>query len=334
MKPSIFILGERPYQLVFGPEERRAIESLVEVKGVFHSREEALQCPETLKDVEIIFSGWGGPRVDTEFLAKAPRLKLVLHAAGSVRPIVSDAFWERGVRICSAYGANAIPVSEFTFAAVVFCLKRAFSLNRKVVQGRTFQSSFPGPNVPGCYGTTVGIVSLGMVGRRVCQLLRNLQVRILAYDPYVRPENAKDLGVDSLCSLEDLFRSSDVVSLHAPLLPETEGMIRYHHLVRLKEGASFINTSRGAVVNEPDLIRFLKERPDVQAVLDVTHPEPPVPESPLYDLPNVFLTPHLAGSLGGECRRMGQFMVEELDRYLKGEPLRWEITREQFAISA
>ncbi len=173
-----------------------------------------------------------------------------------------------------------------------------------------------------------------MVGRRVCQLLRNLEIRILAYDPYVRLEDAKQLGVDSLCSLEDLFRFSDVVSLHAPLLPETEGMIRYHHLSLLKEGASFINTSRGAVVNEPDLIRFLQERPDVQAVLDVTHPEPPVPESPLYDLPNVFLTPHLAGSLGGECRRMGKYMVEELGRYLRGEPLCWEITKERFAISA
>ena len=334
MKSSVIILGERPYQLVFGAEERKAIEALVEVKGVFHSREEALKHPEILKEVEIIFSGWGGPRIDAEFLDKTPSLKLVLHAAGSIRPIVSEAFWERGVRICSAYGANAIPVSEFTFAAVVFCLKRAFSFNRKVLRERSFQSTFPGPDVPGCYGTTVGIVSLGMVGRRVCQLLRNLEVRILAYDPYARPEEAKSLGVDSLCSLEDLFRFSDVVSLHTPLLPETEGMIRYQHLTRLKEGASFINTSRGAVVNEPELIRFLQERPDVQAVLDVTHPEPPVPESPLYDLPNVFLTPHLAGSLGGECRRMAQFMMEELERYLRGEPLRWEITRERFAILA
>ena len=328
------MLGERPYQLVFGTRERKAIEALVEVKGVFHSREEALKHPETLKEVEIVISGWGGPRIDEEFLVKAPSLKLVLHAAGSIRPIVSEAFWERGVRICSAYGANAIPVSEFTFAAVVFCLKGAFSFNRKVAKERRYQSTFPGPDVPGCYGTTVGIVSLGMVGKRVCQLLRNLEVRILAYDPYIRLEEAKSVGVDSLCSLEDLFRSSDVVSLHTPLLPETKGMIRYSHLCLLKEGASFINTSRGAVVHEPELIRFLQERPDVQAVLDVTDPEPPAPESPLYDLPNVFLTPHLAGSLGGECRRMAQFMVEELKRYLRGEPLRWEIKKERFLISA
>ncbi|MCX7787831.1 MAG: hydroxyacid dehydrogenase [Spirochaetes bacterium] len=334
MKTSVFILSERPYQLVFGPSERKAIESQVSVKGVFHSREESLRHPDILREVEILFSGWGGPRIDEEFLEKAPKLKLVLHAAGSVRPIVSDAFWERGIRICSAYGANAIPVSEFTFAAVVFCLKQAFFFQRKVSKERRYQSDFPGPDVPGCYGTTVGIVSLGMVGRRVCQLLRNLEVRILAYDPFVRSEDAKSLGVDSLCSLEDLFRSSLVVSLHTPLLPETEGMIRYHHLCLLQKGAGFINTSRGAVVNEPELIRFLQERKDVQAVLDVTHPEPPIPESPLYDLPNVFLTPHLAGSLGGECRRMGQYMVEELSRYLKGEPLQWEITKERFLISA
>ncbi len=160
MQSSVFILGERPYHLVFGPEEQKAIESLVTVKGVFHSREQALKHPEVLEEVEIILSGWGGPKIDEEFLEKAPRLKLVLHAAGSIRPIVSEAFWKRGIRICSAFGANAIPVSEFTFAAVVFCLKRAFSFHQKVLKERTYQSTFPGPDVPGCYGTTVGIVSL------------------------------------------------------------------------------------------------------------------------------------------------------------------------------
>lgn len=334
MKKSVFILGKRPYDLVFGPEEREEISRWVEVCGVYHSREEALAHPDVLKDVEIVWSGWGGPRVDKEFLDKAPNLKVVLHAAGSVRPIVSDVFWDRGVRICSAYGANAVPVAEFTLASIIYCLKQAFALHRKVREEHTFQSTFPGPDVPGAYGTTVGIVSLGMVGRRVCQMVRNLQVHIIAYDPYVNEEDARSLGIEALCGLEELFSRSDVVTVHAPLLPATEGMIGYEHFRLLKPGAAFINTSRGAVVREPDLIRFLKERPDIQAVLDVTHPEPPLPDSPLYTLPNVFLTPHIAGSLGGECRRMGQFMLEELKRYLRGEPLQWEITKERFPLSA
>jgi phosphoglycerate dehydrogenase-like enzyme len=93
----------------------------------------------------------------------------------------------------------------------------------------------------------------------------------------------------------------------------------------MKPGASFINTARGAVVNEADLIAVLREREDLFAVLDVTYPEPPAPDSPLFDLPNVLLTPHIAGSLNNECRRMGRTMVEELGRWLRGEPLRYRV---------
>jgi phosphoglycerate dehydrogenase-like enzyme len=188
----------------------------------------------------------------------------------------------------------------------------------------------PGRPVPGAYGTTVGIISLGMVGRQVCRMLKNLAVRIIAYDPYVTPEQAKQAGAESLCSLEEIFSAADVVSLHAPWIAETENMVRGDHFRLMKTGASFINVARGAVVHEKEMIESLKKRPDIQAILDVVHPEPPLSGSPLYDLPNVFLTPHIAGSLGDECRRMGQFMIEECKRYLSGEPLRWEITRERF----
>jgi phosphoglycerate dehydrogenase-like enzyme len=131
-----------------------------------------------------------------------------------------------------------------------------------------------------------------------------------------------------LLPLDELFRRADVVSLHTPLLKETEGMITGAHLASMKPGATFINTARGAIVREKEMIEALKKRPDLQAVLDVTHPEPPEPGSPLYTLPNVILTPHIAGSMDGECRRMGRYMVEELRRFVDGKPLRWQITRE------
>ena len=137
-----------------------------------------------------------------------------------------------------------------------------------------------------------------------------------------------------LVSLEEIFLKSDVVSLHTPWLPETENMINARLLRLLPPGATLINTSRGAVVNEKDLCEVLRERADVTAVLDVTHPEPPAQDSPLYELDNVVLTPHISGSMESEVARMGHWMADELKRCLRGEPLQYQITRAMLATAA
>jgi phosphoglycerate dehydrogenase-like enzyme len=154
---------------------------------------------------------------------------------------------------------------------------------------------------------------------------------VLAYTS--SEEKASRLGAEK-CSLEAIFNRSDVVSLHTPWLKETEGMITGEHLALMKPNATFINTARGAVVREQEMIEVLQQRPDLFAILDVTYPEPPKPGSPLYTLPNVILTPHIAGSLDNECQRMGRYMVDELERYLAGEPLQWAISREKAATLA
>ncbi len=258
---------------------------------------------------------------------------MVFYGAGSVRSIVSDAFWERGCRITSAYAANAVPVAEYTLSQILFSLKRGwyYVLESKKRGGYVQKSGISGglsPFMPGAYRSTVGIVSLGMIGRLVCEHLRRFDVQVLAYDPFCSDAEAAELGV-KLCSLEELFRRSDVVSLHTPWLKETEGMITGDHVAAMKENATFINTSRGAVVREGEMTAVLRERSDIYAVLDVTYPEPPEAGSPLFSLPNVVLTPHIAGSMAGECRRMGRYMVDELKRYQNDEPLKWEITREK-----
>jgi phosphoglycerate dehydrogenase-like enzyme len=182
-------------------------------------------------------------------------------------------------------------------------------------------------NVPGGYCTKVGLVSLGAVGRATAQLLKPFEFKLLAYDPFLPPEHARELNV-GLVSLEELFRECDVISLHAPWIPETERMITGKLIASMKEGATLINTSRGAIVAEDEMIEALTRRPDLSAVLDVTHPEPSAPDSPLRSLPNVVLTPHIAGSMQGECARMGSWMVDELRRYVSGEPLRHQVTRD------
>ena len=327
---ALYVLDGEAFEKIYGEEERESVAELADVYAPPQTRDSVSRNPRVLAEAEVILSGWGAPTMDDAFLAAAPNLRAVLYGAGSIRRVATPALWERGVHITSAYAANAVPVSEYTLASILFSLKRgwhfAFSARRK--------NALPGQGqVPGAYGSTVGLVSLGMVGRLVRERLRPFDLRVVAYDPYVTPEEARVLGVD-LVSLEDLFASSDVVSLHAPWLPETEGMILGSHLTSMKRNATLINTSRGAVVREAEMVEVLKERPDLWAVLDVTYAEPPEPGSRLYDLPNVVLTPHIAGSLGPECRRMGRLVVDELRRYVAGEPLEHEITRESATLMA
>ncbi|HUS46848.1 MAG TPA: hydroxyacid dehydrogenase [Phycisphaerae bacterium] len=329
MPKALYILGDTAYGVIYKAVAEQ-IASLVDVYAPPQTSEVIDADPAVLADMEIMLSGWKGPRVDERFLAAAPRLKAVFYGAGSIRATVSDAFWDRGITICSAWGANGIPVAEYTIAQIVLLLKKvwhyALRIKREKAWGRRI-------GVPGAYGSTVGIISLSLVGRRVCELLRPFDLKIVAYDPYAQPQTAKELNVE-LVSLADIFRRSDVVSLHTPWLKETEGLITGEHFRMMKHDAAFLNTARGAVVRQNEMIEVLRQRPDLWAVLDVTHPEPPEAGSPLYELPNVVLTPHIAGPVSGESRRQGEFMLSELKRYLAGQPLQWQVTREKAAIMA
>jgi len=330
MLKGLYILNESAFKDIYGQAEQEEIAKLVDIYAPPQTAQSVKENPSVLRDAEVIFSGWGGPKMDEDFLAHAPNLKAVFYGAGSVKGIVTDALWDRGIIVTSAYAANAIPVAEYTISQILFCLKRGWHFALYIKR----EGKYPKRDwVPGAYGSTVGIISLGMIGRRVCRLLRNFDLKVIAYDPFVKPEEAQQLGVE-LCSLDDVFKRADVVSLHTPWLKETEGMITGRHFELMKPNASFINTARGAIVRENEIIEVLKRRPDIQVVLDVTYPEPPEPGSPLYTLPNVILTPHIAGSLCKECNRMGRYMVDELKRYINGEPLQWQITREKIAIMA
>jgi phosphoglycerate dehydrogenase-like enzyme len=321
----MFLLRRDAYEEIYGERERADIAGLVDLVGPPQTAESVSGVPELLRETELLLSGWRLPRLDSTFLAGAPRLRAVFYAAGSVRGFVTDALWERGIRVTSAAAVNAIPVSEYTLAVILFSLKHGWRLAREA--RRT--GALPARNgLPGAFESTVGLISLGAVGRLVCERLRPFDLRLLAYDPNVTAREAAVLDVE-LCSLEQLFERSDVVSCHTPLVDTTRGMITGAHLDAMKPGATFVNTARGAVVRESELVEVLTRRPDLEAVLDVTDPEPPAAASPLYALPNVVLTPHIAGSLGHERRRLGAAIVEELRNYLSGRPLRWEVTRER-----
>jgi len=323
-----FILGDSAFRDIYGDGALTAIQPAAQLLGApINAKTLSANPPPWIHDTEVLFTGWGGPRLDPHTLSLLPRLRVVFHGAGTLRSLIDDGSWPQGIEFTAAAAMNAIPTSEFAFGAILLSLKRAWQNAAFARARRTFP--FPHLSVPGGVGSAVGIVSLGQIGRRVAERLRTLEVDILAHDPFAPPQLFAQLGAHS-CSLEELFTRSDVVSLHAPLLPSTRGIIDARLLDFLKPNATLINTARGGLINEPDLIDFLLARHDVQAVLDVTEPEPPPPDSPFWDLPNVFLTPHVAGSLGPECRRMGRAMIEEFHRYARGEPLRYTVTREQF----
>jgi phosphoglycerate dehydrogenase-like enzyme len=327
MLKGLFVLGPGNYERIYSPTDQQLIRQQVEIYAPPQSANDAVSNRAVLQDADVIFSGWGGPHMDADFLAAAPNLKAVFYGAGSIRGLVTDAFWERGIVISSAAAANAIPVAEFTLAQIFMSLKRTWFY---VLEGKRSGEWVQRRPVPGAYGSTVGLISLGLIGRRVAELLRPFDVQVIAYDPFVSGATAAELGVE-LVSLDEVFSRAEVVSLHAPWLPETVGLVNGAHFAQMKPDSTFINTARGAIVREDEMIAVLQQRPDIYALLDVTYPEPPVAGSPLYSLPNVILTPHIAGSMDGECWRMGHFMVEELERYLKGEVLRYAVTQEQFA---
>lgn len=330
MLKGLYILDKHAYDNIYGEEERKDILKYVDIYGPPQTAETIKNSISLLKDADVIFSGWGCPHMDKEFIEAAPNLKAVFYGAGSIKYLVSDAFWDKGILITSAYAANAIPVAEYTLSQILYSLKLGWYYALSTKRDKKYP---PKKVAPGGYKSTIGIISLGMVGRRVCELLRPFDVKVIAYDPFVKKEDAAKLNV-KLCSLEDIFKNADVISLHTPWLKETEGMIKGIHFSSMKQNATFINTARGAVVNENEMIDVLTKRSDITVVLDVTYPEPPRPKSPLYILPNVVLTPHIAGSMYKECNRMGRYMVEELERYVKGEKLRYMITRERSAFLA
>jgi phosphoglycerate dehydrogenase-like enzyme len=328
---ALFALDPDAINIVYGPEDRRAMDELVDIPDLVLTPDNWRLYAGQLAEADFIFSGWKAPRFDAEFLASAPRLRAVFYAAGSIRYCVSDAFWARDIVITSAYEANAVPVAEYTVAVAILALKQFWRRAELARRGEGW-GDHTRP-ITGAFRATIGLVSFGMIARKVAEQLVSHGARILVYCPYLSESEAAFLGVRRAC-IEEVFRESDVVSVHTPLLPETIGLVKGGMVSLMKRDATLINTARGSVFDQPSVIAALRSRPDLTAVLDVTDPEPPQADDPLFTLPNVIVTPHIAGSHGRECQRMASYMVEELRRYLAGQPLRWRVTREMIQTMA
>jgi len=286
---------------------------------------------ELLPGTEAIITSWKSPNITDEHLAQAPDLKIVAHGAGSVKNRLAPAGHERGIVLLSASDVIAEAVAEYTLWAMLSGQRSFYRYEKlmKVDRGWKAPDEYYGHYL---YTKKVGIISASMVGRRVIDLIKPFNCDVMVYDPYLSAEDAQKLGVRSV-SLEDLFSTSDIISVHAPVTPETKGMITADHFASIPDDALFIHTARSWVLDEDALVAELqKER--FTAYIDVFAKEPLAPEHPIRDLDNVFLTPHVSGHSIETRMRLVEDVVYDMERFFKGEPLRLAVSYERLKIMA
>lgn len=324
---SILIGDPAMCKHAFPAQVRKTLAAWTQLPETPVTKEEILAQPDTYQDVALIFSTWDMPHFTQEEIQRCfPTLQAVFYAAGSVQHFARE-FLTAGIHVFSAWAANAIPVAEYAAAQILLANKGfhyAARINRSLEQRQKALERFW--QMPGSFDTPVGILGAGMVGQALIGLLKHHRLDLCVYDPYLSDESAAALGVRKL-PLEEIFSTCQVVSNHIADRPETAGMLGYALFSKMRPNATFLNTGRGAQVVEPELVRALRERPDLTAILDVSMPEPPEHGSPLYTMENIFLTPHIAGSSGAEISRMGEYMAEECAHFICGEPRRYEITK-------
>ncbi|GAB6903537.1 hydroxyacid dehydrogenase [Kineosporia succinea] len=332
---ALLVMDPEAASSQFGEPERQRLAECVELVtpdpvGELDSR----AVRSAMSTVDVMVTSWGAPHLSAERVAAAARLRAVVHAAGSVRGLVGQPVWERGIAVSAAADANAVPVSEFTFAAVVMAGKQAWTLASRTRLERPlgWADVRPRPELSN-YGRTVGVLGFSRIGRRVVQLLGALETRsVLVADPFADPAAVAAAGAERV-GLDELLSRSEILTLHAPALDSTHRLIGARELAAMPDGATLINTARGALVDHDALAAECRAG-RLHALLDVTDPEPLPAGHPLLGLPNVMVTPHVAGSLGSEVRRMSAHAITELERWTRGEEFLTPVTAAELEWSA
>lgn len=326
MLKAIFLNGtETNFDRIYDEESQALIRENFDFSETLYTKEKLTPG----MDTEVIFSTWGMPVFTAEEIDLFfPNLKVVFYGAGTVQAFARP-FLEKGIIVTSSWVANGIPVAEYSASIIMLANKGFF---RMCAAERSYDGYIEArigvhkDGYQGNYNTKVGLIGAGAIGSETARILnRTFVTDVYVFDPFMSEERAKELGVTKT-SLEYIFENCQVISNHLANNPQTVNMLNYDLFKRMSPVATFVNTGRGAQVVEADLIRALKEVPTRVAVLDVTAPEPPLEDSEFYAMPNVILTPHAAGSMGREVKRMGKYAVAEAMRYIKGEELEYSVT--------
>lgn len=320
-------------QRVFTPEAEEQLAAFAEVVNLGQNgRFGEEQLAAALADAAGVITCWGTPKITGSMARQARCLKVIAHAAGSLRPVVDREVLELGIQVTSQAGAIARAVAEYTIGMILTGLRLTWQADRRLQASRDWKSSVPPGDL--CWevaGRTVGVVSLSRVGWLVARKLSALEAKVLAFDPYADDASFQGSGARKVKTLEALFERSSVVTVHAPVTEETCRMVDGPLLAKLPDGALLVNTARGCIFDQKALEDELAAG-RLRACLDVTDPEPPAADSRLYGLPNVLLTPHQAGLSVEARQRQGLGAVEDVRRVLAGERLSYGVTPDRWDI--
>lgn len=281
----------------------------------------------------VLLTGWNVSGLPDDLPQQAPRLRYIAHSGGSVRWMISRRILEQGIRVTNWGETIGPPVAEHCLLQILAALRQAayHQLDMHTRQGwddLPWSAAHPyGPR--SLFGRTVGIHGLGYVAQALVRLLQPFHCRIAAYAPPDPDEKFAALGVRRCDSLAALFAENEIVVELAPLIPETRGSVTWEVLSQLRDGGVFVNSGRGAVVDEAALARLARERP-VTLALDVYTTEPLPADSPLRGLLNVFLTPHIAGPTADRRQDCGLLALENVAAFLAQRPLRGEVDLWQY----
>jgi len=327
---TLLVMDPATFALQFSPSERARLASVADLIATEASADFDVA---QLAEAEVLITSWGCPPITDTVLDAAPRLRAIIHAAGSVRSLVPPDIAERGIAVTSAADLNAVPVAEFTLAAIIFAGKRALPLAQASrPQPSSWEESFATGSLSNL-GRTVSLVGFSRIGRRVLRLLPVLETGpVLVSDPFADGDEVRQAGASPVSLTEALSRA-EILSLHAPLLPSTQLMLGAEELALLPDGATVINTARGGLVDHEALLRECASG-RIDAILDVTDPEPLPRDHPLLSLPNVTITPHIAGSLGNETHRLARFAIDALAAHAAGQELPGMLSLDASQVSA
>lgn len=305
------------FRQVYSDEVLKKIKNKTSLFPMLITAENFQDYQQELYNIEVIFSTWGMFLLTDAQLDTLPSLKVVFYAAGTTE-YFSEPLSVRGIKIVSAWKANAIPVAEFCLAQILLGCKGYFRNSREYNQPDRFNSLiYPNP-APGIYEDKVALIG----GGAISQVLQHL----------LQPFNLETIIVPSreerrVVSLKQAFSSAFVISNHLPNRADNIGVLNGELFSLMRPGAVFINTGRGMQVNEGEMIKILEDRPDLTVLLDVSKPEPPEAGSALYTLPNVHLTSHIAGAMNNEIRRLTDYILEDFERWLLKKNMLYEVIK-------
>lgn len=322
MKKIAFIMSPETRDMVISKKMLATLEQDFELQF-----NDGCSQKEALRGADIAVTSWGNTTLGADELDMAPDLRLVCHAAGSVKPIVSDELWRRGIRVTSSNAPLGVGVAETALGFTLSASKNFYTLNANIKNGGWAEGK---ENIRELYDLTIGVVGFGWAGRHYATLMRNFLVDVIVYDPFISEEAIASVNAQKV-GLEELLKQSDIVSLHAPSIPSTNHIINKDTLALMKRDAVLINTARGTLIDEGALCTHMEAGNLKYACLDVTDPEPPAADSRLRTIPNIIITPHLAGLSQNGLKRIGRHVREEIIRFLSGKPMVAEVTQDMLS---